>query len=159
MPFVRHRGAYSVLLTYDNLCIAQTSKTGRRGCHCDLEQYMSCLNYVYVYGFREVLTRSARCFYFLESLLFCDNLQTHLGVLLLGRVLLIGTLRYIQGPMYPNQKLWIFSHLGRKGVKMPLPAVFYDIHHYSLHRNKFCLTHSGLVMLYGYIDFGQHWLR
>ena len=55
---------------------------------------MSCLNYVFVYGFRQVI-RSARRFYFVGVLLFCDNLQTHLAVLLLGRVLLIGTIRYL----------------------------------------------------------------
>ena len=38
--------------------------------------------------------RSAGRFYFVGALLFCDNLQIHLGALLLGRVLLIGTLRY-----------------------------------------------------------------
>ena len=58
---------------------------------------MSCLNYlhVFVYGFRQDLIRSAGCFYFVGALLFCDILQTHLGAFLLGRVLLIGTLRYI----------------------------------------------------------------
>ena len=50
---------------------------------------MSCLNYVSVYGFHHVLIRSAGCFYFVGDLLFCDNLQTHLGALL------IGTLRYV----------------------------------------------------------------
>ena len=74
---------------------SHTSKTGCRGCHCDPEQHMSCLNYVFVYGFRQVLIGSTRRFYFVGELLFCDKLQTHLGALLLGRVLLIGTLRYI----------------------------------------------------------------
>ena len=92
-PFVRHRCAYSVLLTHDGLC-KSTSKTGCRGCHCDIEQHMSCLNYVFVYGFRQVLIRSAGRFYFVGVVLFCENLQTHLGAILLGRALLIGTLWY-----------------------------------------------------------------
>ena len=49
-------------------------------------------NYVFVYGFRQVLIRSAGRFYFVGALLFCDNLQTHMGALLLGKALLIGTL-------------------------------------------------------------------
>ena len=59
-----------------------------------LEQHMSCLNYVFVYGFRQVLNRSAGRFSFVGALLFCNNLQNHFGALLLGRALLIGTLRY-----------------------------------------------------------------
>ena len=74
---------------------AHTSKTGCRGCHCDLHQHMLCLNYVFVYGFSQVLIRSARHFYFVGALLFCDNLHTHLGALLLGRLLLIGRLQYL----------------------------------------------------------------
>ena len=54
---------------------------------------MLCLNHVFVYGFCQVLFRSTGCFYFVAALLFCDNLQNHLGVLLLGRALLIGKLR------------------------------------------------------------------
>ena len=54
---------------------------------------MSCLNYVFVYGFHQVLIRSAGRFYFVRALLFCDNLQTHLGALLLARAVLMGTLR------------------------------------------------------------------
>ena len=53
---------------------------------------MSCLNDVFVYGFIKVHIRSTQCFYFVGVLLFCDNMQTHLGALLLGRALLIGTL-------------------------------------------------------------------
>ena len=71
---------------------AHTSKTGCRGCHCDLGQHIS---YVFVYGFHQVLIRSTWCFYFVGALLFCDNLQNDLGALLLGRALLIGTLRYV----------------------------------------------------------------
>ena len=55
---------------------------------------MLCLNHVFVCGFCQVLIRSARYFYFVGALLFCDNLQTDLGVLLLGRALLLGTLQY-----------------------------------------------------------------
>ena len=62
--------------------------------HCDLEQHMLFLNHVFVYIFAKVRIRRARCFYFVGALPFCDNMQTHLGALLLGRVLLIGTLRY-----------------------------------------------------------------
>ena len=40
---------------------------------------MLCLNNVFVYGFRQVIIRSARRFYFVGALLFCDNLQTHWG--------------------------------------------------------------------------------
>ena len=54
---------------------------------------MSCLNYVFVYGFCQVLIRCVRCFNFVGALLFCDKLQTHLEALLLSRVLLIGTLQ------------------------------------------------------------------
>ena len=79
---------------------AHTSKTGCCGWHCDLEQYMSCLRSVFMYGFCQVLIRSAGRFYFVGALLFCDNWQTHLGVLLSGRALLIGTLRYVpKGPV------------------------------------------------------------
>ena len=45
---------------------------------------MSCLNYVFVYVFRQVI-RSAGNFYFVGLLLqtvFCDNLQTNLGAFL-----------------------------------------------------------------------------
>ena len=73
---------------------AHTSKTGCRGCHCDLEQHM-WLNYVFVCEFCQDIIRSAGRFYFVGSPLFCDKLQTHLGALLLGRVLLIGTLWYM----------------------------------------------------------------
>ena len=74
----------------------QQKKPGCRGCHCYLKQHMSWLNYVSVYGFHQVLIRSAGRFYFVGALLFCDNLQTHLGAHLLGRALLIGTFRYLQ---------------------------------------------------------------
>ena len=40
---------------------------------------MPCLNYVFVYGIRQVLIRSTGCFYFVGALLCCDNLQTDLG--------------------------------------------------------------------------------
>ena len=73
---------------------AHTSKTGCPGCHCDLEQHILCLNYVFVYGFRQVLVKSAGRFYFVGALLLCDNLQIHLGALLLVRAFLIGALRY-----------------------------------------------------------------
>ena len=74
---------------------AHTSKTGSLGCVYDLEQHMSCLNYMYVFvhGLRQVLIRSTGRFYFVGVLLSYDNLQTHLGALLLGRALLIDTLR------------------------------------------------------------------
>ena len=55
---------------------------------------MLFLNHVFVYIFAKVRIRRARCFYFVGALLFCDNMQTHLGALLLGRALLIGTLWY-----------------------------------------------------------------
>ena len=57
---------------------------------------MSCLNYVLVYGFCKDRIRSAGRFYFVRALLFCDNLQTHFGALLLGRALLMETLRYMR---------------------------------------------------------------
>ena len=41
-----------------------------------------------------VLRHKQGHFYFVWVLLFCDNLQTLLGLLLLGRALLIGTLLY-----------------------------------------------------------------
>ena len=71
---------------------AHTSKTGCRGWQFDLEQHILCLNYVGVYGFRQVLIRNARRFNFVGALLYCDNLQTDVGALLLGRALLIETL-------------------------------------------------------------------
>ena len=83
---------------------AHTSNTGCRACHCDLEQHMLCLNYVFLYGFHQVLIRSAGHFYFVGARQFCDNLQTHLGALLLGRVLLIETLRYFQLHFCPPLK-------------------------------------------------------
>ena len=47
-----------------------------------------------VYEFRNVRIRCARRFYFVGALQFRHNVQTHLGVFLLGRALLIGILRY-----------------------------------------------------------------
>ena len=47
-----------------------------------------------VYEFRKVCIRGAQRFYFVGALLFLDNVQTHLGTLLLGRALLIRTLPY-----------------------------------------------------------------
>ena len=65
---------------------------------CYFEQHCAC-----VYEFRQVRIRGARRFYFVGALLFHDNVQTHLGALLLGRVLLIGTLQYVStGPMYKS---------------------------------------------------------
>ena len=58
---------------------ADTRKTCCLGCHCDLEQRMSCLSHVFVYWFVKVRTRRARCFCFVGALLFCNNIQTHLG--------------------------------------------------------------------------------
>ena len=49
---------------YISLIGAHTIKTGCRGCHCDLEQHMSCLNCVFVYGSRQALIKSADRFYF-----------------------------------------------------------------------------------------------
>ena len=60
---------------------AQTSKTGCHGCHCDAEQHRSCLNYVFAYGFRQILIRSAR--------------RRPIWARLLGSALRIGTLRYL----------------------------------------------------------------
>ena len=40
---------------------ARTRKTGCRGRHDDVEEQMSCLNNVFVYGFCKVRIRSARC--------------------------------------------------------------------------------------------------
>ena len=94
---------------------AHTSKTDCRGCHCDLEQHMSCLTYMFVYGFRQFLIRSAGRYYFGGTLLFSDNLQTHLGALLLSRVLLIGKLRYLIFIRY-TQFWWIFNFFNMKAI-------------------------------------------
>ena len=52
------------------------------------------LNCACAYEFCKAHIRGARHFYFVGALLFGDNVKTHLGTLLLGRALLIGTLRY-----------------------------------------------------------------
>ena len=70
-----------------------TTKTGCHGGNCDLEQHVLEIC-IFVYGFHQVLIRSTARFYFV-GLLFSDNLQTHLGVLLLG------TLRYIYCCLFP----------------------------------------------------------
>ena len=54
------------------------------------------LNCACVYEFHKICIRGARRFYFVGVQLFRDNVQTHLGALLLGRGLLIGTLQYHQ---------------------------------------------------------------
>ena len=54
-------------------------KTECLGCHCDLQQHMSCFSQVFVYGFFKVRYKRAWCFYIVGALLFCDNMQTHLG--------------------------------------------------------------------------------
>ena len=71
------------------------SETGFGGQHCDFEQHVPCFNCACAYEFRKVCIRGARCFYFVGALLFCDIVQTHLEGVLLGRVILIGTLRYL----------------------------------------------------------------
>ena len=75
-----------------------------------MEQHIPCLNYAFVYGFCLVLIRSAGRFYFVGALPFYENLQTHLGALLLGRVLLIGTLQYFR--IFALSNWFLASQLG-----------------------------------------------
>ena len=49
---VRHGGAYRLLLTHDSLGKPKPVKQVVVDAHGDLEQQMSCLNNVFVYGFR-----------------------------------------------------------------------------------------------------------
>ena len=65
-------------------------------------------NCVCLYEFHKIHIRGTRHFYFVGALLFRDHVQTHLGALLLGRVLLIGTLRY----------MYIYSDLKKFNVKI-----------------------------------------
>ena len=91
VSLVSHWGAYSVLLTCGNLCKPTPVK------HVVVAAIVILNNTCracFVYGFRQVLVRSAGRFYFVGALLFFDKLQTHLRALLLGRALIIGTLRY-----------------------------------------------------------------
>ena len=84
MPFVSHSSAYSVTDMWWFMQ-AYTSKT-RCDWHFDLEQHMLHFELCICVG---ILSSSyLKCWW---ELLFCDNLQTHLRVLLLGRALLIGT--------------------------------------------------------------------
>ena len=64
-----------------------------------------------VYEFCKVRIRGVWHFYFVGVLLFCDNVETYLGALLLGRVLLIGTLRYL--PSWSGQSRWESSWTSR----------------------------------------------
>ena len=87
LPFVHHRGAYSVLPIQDNFCKPTPAKQVvvavivvlSNICHA-WTMYL-CMDPV------KFLLEAPGA-----SILFCDNLQAHLGALLLGRALLIGTL-------------------------------------------------------------------
>ena len=92
---VRHGGAYRLLLTHDCLSKPKPVKPVVVDAHGDLEQRMSCLNNVFVYGFRKVRISRARRFYCVGALLFCDNSQTIWRALLLDRALPNGTLRHV----------------------------------------------------------------
>ena len=86
------------------------SEIGFGGHHCDLFWATRAVSKcACMYEFRKVRIRGARRFYFLGPLLFRDNVQTHLGALLLGGGLLIGTLRYIS-LCYVNQ----FQHASNR---------------------------------------------
>ena len=103
MPFVRHQGAYDMLLTHDNLCKPTPVKQVFVAAIVILSN-MYFFN-VFGYRFRQVLIKRAGHFCFVGALLFCDKLQTHLGALLSGRALVIGTLQYIE--YYRNKlELW-----------------------------------------------------
>ena len=133
---------------------AHTSKTGCLGRHCDLEQHIPCLNYAFVYGFCQVLIRSAGRFYIVGALLFYDNLQTHLGALLLGRVLLIGTLQYFW--LFALSNCFLASQLGLSSLmpcffqsfnavliswKKSWISVIYKDLDYQKQKNVWCFIH------------------
>ena len=86
---------------------AINSKPGCLDCHCDLEKHMTCLNYVSVYGLRKIHVKKCLVLrHFLGRLYFVGayyfvTVATLLGALLLGRVLLIETLRGIYPPPPP----------------------------------------------------------
>ena len=90
VPFVSDRSAYSMLLTHDDLCKPIQVKQLVVADIVILSAYVVIELCICVW-FCQVIIRSAGHFYFVWALLFCDNLQTHLGTLLLGRALLIGT--------------------------------------------------------------------
>ena len=113
---------------------------------------MSCLNYLFVYGFRQVLIRSARRFYFVGALLFCDNFQTHLGTLLFGRALLMGTLHsnteYVRDTdrVHPCSYTKVHAHIYtlNNGDVIMHSWIFWAFSSYSLYSQQYhgeSLTH------------------
>ena len=91
LPFVRHRG---LIMCYRHVMIYASPQQSNRLSRLPLWSWTTYVLHVFVYGFRQNPNRSVGRFYFVGALLFFDNLQTHLGALLFGRVLRIGTLWY-----------------------------------------------------------------
>ena len=136
---------------------ANTNKTGCRGCHCDLEQHMSCLNYAFVYAFRQVPIRSTGCFYFVGALLFCDDLQTHFGALLLGRVLQIGTLRYLNGGLNQRTKLlYGINKIGCKQFHFAIVYVYNNVSKSLFSYNLLCICIRNIVI--SWHRFSAKWI-
>ena len=90
-------GAFSCVLTYDGLNKPKTVKQVWVATIVILSNssFKGVFNCACVYAFCEVPIKGAQRFYFVGALLFCDNVQTHLGVLLLGMALLKETLWYV----------------------------------------------------------------